>query len=411
MLCCSVLFRVVYCRLCCFGHVSFPGALSEWQIVVFPQSERTLGKLKEVVSPCVIEVISSVDFQVGIFLCHVITVLVNTAFVFSKNNFHIFILKTSQIHPDEVEDDSEVMLIWDFNVDKINLSLTASQSLVKPQTSTSAERLPIMPLLDLNKVVCNCENVLRDKKILLENCAAASTASDLRKLSIVEVHVPVDTEEDGVDNETSEEDEEDNKEFGDLPQPNDRDHEAVEFTSRDKTNGDSTETLFTESFKLKGSSFHEHFQRSLKTCKEKLMNKISVPLKLHFEPINRRDENAILVLAYPENSWEPIGYIPGIKLAKVLLAVRNEEIRSVTITSVRYRYIFPIASFKYFATVTISKKDKWLKNKDSYKSLESAQASAYRDITDLKESLNFAEDKCKKTTESFNECCFNALML
>ena len=37
-------------------------------------------------------------------------------------------------------------------------------------------------------------------------------------------------------------------------------------------------------------------------------------------------------------------------------------------------------------------------------SLESAQASAYRDITDLKESLNFAEGKCKKTTESFNEC-------
>ena len=36
-------------------------------------------------------------------------------------------------------------------------------------------------------------------------------------------------------------------------------------------------------------------------------------------------------------------------------------------------------------------------------SLESAQASAYRDISDLKESLNFAEDKCKKTTECFNE--------
>ena len=36
-------------------------------------------------------------------------------------------------------------------------------------------------------------------------------------------------------------------------------------------------------------------------------------------------------------------------------------------------------------------------------SLESAQASAYRDINDLKESLNFAEDQCKKTTASFNE--------
>ena len=36
-------------------------------------------------------------------------------------------------------------------------------------------------------------------------------------------------------------------------------------------------------------------------------------------------------------------------------------------------------------------------------SLESAQASAYCDINDLKESFNFAEDQCKKTTASFNE--------
>ena len=36
-------------------------------------------------------------------------------------------------------------------------------------------------------------------------------------------------------------------------------------------------------------------------------------------------------------------------------------------------------------------------------SRESAQASAYRDINDLKESLNFAEYHCKKTTASFNE--------
>ena len=50
----------------------------------------------------------------------------------------IFIVENWQIHPGEVKDDSEVMLIWDFNVDKINLSLTASQAIVKPQTSKSA---------------------------------------------------------------------------------------------------------------------------------------------------------------------------------------------------------------------------------------------------------------------------------
>ena len=49
---------------CLFGHVSFPGALSERRIVVFPQSERTTRKLEDVVSPCVIQVTSSVDFQV-----------------------------------------------------------------------------------------------------------------------------------------------------------------------------------------------------------------------------------------------------------------------------------------------------------------------------------------------------------
>ena len=118
-----------------------------------------------------------------------------------------------------MEDDSEVIIIWDFDVDETNLSLTASQSVVKPQTSESAQRLLIMPLLDLSKVVCNCGNVSRHRKVLLESCAAVSAASDLRELSISEV--PVDTDEDAVDDESSEED--------------DRDQEAVEFTSGVKT--------------------------------------------------------------------------------------------------------------------------------------------------------------------------------
>lgn len=36
-----------------------------------------------------------------------------------------------QFHPDEVEDDEEVLLIWDFDVDNVLLSLTASQSAIK----------------------------------------------------------------------------------------------------------------------------------------------------------------------------------------------------------------------------------------------------------------------------------------
>ena len=88
---------------------------------------------------------------------------------------------------------------------------------------------------------------------------------NLLKLLIAEVLV--DTDEDAVEDESLEEDEEDNEEYGDLLHGNDCDHEAIKFTSHDKTDRDSTETLFTVSFKLNGSSFHKHFQRSLKSCK------------------------------------------------------------------------------------------------------------------------------------------------
>ena len=49
---------------CLFWHVSFPRALSERRMVVFPQCNRVLNKLKDVTLPCVIKVISSVIFQV-----------------------------------------------------------------------------------------------------------------------------------------------------------------------------------------------------------------------------------------------------------------------------------------------------------------------------------------------------------
>ena len=122
-----------------------------------------------------------------------------------------------------------------------------------------------MPLLNLSKVVSNCGNVSRQRKVLLESCAAVSAASDLHKASISEV--PVDTDEDAVDDESSEED--DHKEFGDIPQVNDRDQEAVKFTSGVKTDCDSTETLF------KRSQFKRQLlPQAFSTIPDKLQRKI-----------------------------------------------------------------------------------------------------------------------------------------
>lgn len=124
--------------------------------------------------------------------------------------------------------------------------------------------------------------------------------------------------------------------------------------------------LFTETFTLKGSSFHEHFQDGLKRSREVLNKKEDLPVKLTFEPVNRRDENAILVQARIE-PWKPIGYIPGIKVPKVTQAILKKEITKNVVSNVKYQYVFPIGSFKYFATLSITKKGKWPKNKDSYR--------------------------------------------
>ena len=49
---------------CVFAHVNFPSSLSERRMVVLPRSHKQFGKLKDITSPCVIETISSVDFEV-----------------------------------------------------------------------------------------------------------------------------------------------------------------------------------------------------------------------------------------------------------------------------------------------------------------------------------------------------------
>ena len=154
-----------------------------------------------------------------------------------------------------------------------------------------------------------------------ESCGAASAASDLQKLSIAAAN----EEWEDSDSANSEQEEDDNPdEFTDFPHvDNIVLSEGQEFSTAENV-CNSEETLFTETFGLKGSSFHEHFQKTLKLCKEQLLSK-TLAIKLHFEPINRRDENAILVLACPGSVWEPIGYISAIKVPKLTLAVRNDE--------------------------------------------------------------------------------------
>ena len=350
---------------CLFGHVSFPRTLSERRMVVFPQCNRVLDKLKDATSPCVIKIISSVIFQVMILYCcsrlAIIDCDLNAARYlrrFTKLNTNNFFL---QIHPDEIDDDGEVMLIWDFAI--TDLSLTASHCSVKAKIPSSVSPIDsFMPPLDLSRVTCNCVNSSLNGKVLVLSRTESRTVSEIniQKLSLSDVDEENACEEEEDDKE--EEEEEDDGDFADASGSS-----SKELFAPESTECPPTEPLYTETFILKGSSFHEHFQRTLKSCKDKMINKETISIRLGKEPVNRRDENAILVHACPGDTWEPIGYIPGVKVLKVTKAIDNNEITSMSLLSVKYQYVFSISSFKYFAVVTISKKGRWAKNNDNYK--------------------------------------------
>ena len=72
------------------------------------------------------------------------------------------------------------------------------------------------------------------------------------------------------------------------------------------------EEQYTEKFKLKGTSFHSHFQSELQHYKFCQLSELEPPaLSLHFEPVNKQVENAIVVIAEIDGTTDPIGYIPG----------------------------------------------------------------------------------------------------
>ena len=253
------------------------------------------------------------------------------------------------------------MLIWDFKVDKLNLSLTAANCLVKAEIPSSVNTIVSMPYLDPNRVDCNCAKSSKRGKVLratTTDTSATGAASELERLSLSDKN-----EEDS----SEEEEEEDQNVEGDFSDVYDRDgdSEDAKLFAPD-TVCDVGEELFTESFTLKGCSYHEHFQTALKICKKKMVKKEPVPTQLSFEPVNRRDENAILVHVCHDGSWKPVGYIPGVKVVKVTKAIENQEITSMEINSIKYQYVFPLSSFKYFASVKITKKGKWMKNRDTY---------------------------------------------
>ena len=234
------------------------------------------------------------------------------------------------------------------------LSATATPLAPKYPLDHADENRNVCPILDITKPNCNCSNFPLTGKVLIDQADFAvpetqTTANqplnpnddfegqfDLGQV----LHLGVgDTEEPGAEYELS--DEEPLTDEG-------QDHDVEQFA---------------EIVSMKGTTFHGHFQEALHACKQLMLDGHTPELSLSPEPVNKRDENAIVVKALL-GVWKPIGYIPASKVPKVTDAMRKNEITSVVLHNVIY--IFACKGHRYFAKILLLKRNRWLPNSVNY---------------------------------------------
>lgn len=243
------------------------------------------------------------------------------------NNFFL------QIYLDEIDDDGEVMLIWDFEI--IDLFLIVLYCLVKVKILLFVLLIDfVMFVLDLSWVICNCVNFslnIFGKVLLVLLCIELRIIFEINiqkffLLDVDEENVCEDEEED-----MEEEEGEDDDDFVNVSGLSSKElfvFESIECLL--------IEVFYIEIFILKGSLFYEYFQRILKSCKDKMINKEIILIRFGKELVNRRDENVILVYVCFGDIWELIGYIFGVKVFKVMKVIDNNEIIIMLFFLVKY---------------------------------------------------------------------------
>lgn len=241
---------------------------------------------------------------------------------------------STQLENESDEDKGRrVLVIFDYDM---MLNQTSIASNLPPYDYYEDDNnIEEMPWLDITLADCNCSHYPRTSSIAVRNGSgfpATETQSD---------------SSDSCDGNTSE-------------------HDLSETEGEPANAADEEVTQFTEYFKVKGSTYHDHFQKALRQCKRLLLNKQEIPVQLVIEPANLADENAIIVQAELENMWHPVGYIPGVKVKKAMDALDKEEIKTTKFKAVEWKYIYALGEFRYVCSIAVTKLNKWLPSNKDY---------------------------------------------
>ena len=247
------------------------------------------------------------------------------------------------------------MLIWDFDVDVL-LPTTATPLAPKYPPDNDNENSGICPLLDITRTTCNCSSFPIIGKVLI----------DLADIMVPETQMPNNFSPDLDDEFEDRLDEVLEQRLPDIHASDIHEQDAEQEQNADLEQNDEQEQdeeqeineaeQFAELIFLKSTTFHGHFQEALHACKQLMLEGSTPEMSLTAEPVNKRDENAIVVKALL-GICEPIGYIPARKLPKVTDAMRKGEITSVTLNNDAHRY---------FAKILILKRNRWLPDSKTY---------------------------------------------
>ncbi|XP_028418992.1 uncharacterized protein LOC114544602 [Dendronephthya gigantea] len=284
--------------LCC--HFAFHNTPSERRLCIIPNTETLLSKLNGLKSPCVINVKASTIFEFG---------TIPDEFIHCKAE--------------------RMLLIWDFDVDRVLTENTRAVDAVTPDFDDIEET----PLLNINAVSCNCSNFYPTQKVLLpplDNTSESGSSQASQE--------PSESNENDFGHErTKNRDIDDHHWFSDESEERDLLEHLAELENAGEENGDeqskrnetvngqiSNEDSEEESeevesdeeesthalpFKCIGAAHEQSYQHHLEQAYLSLEYNESVNVRLRPEPENPRNQNAIAIDLHYGTQWENVGYI------------------------------------------------------------------------------------------------------
>ena len=88
------------------------------------------------------------------------------------------------------------------------------------------------------------------------------------------------------------------------------------------------------------------------------LDRTEIAMQLVIEPVQ---ETRTLLLF-----WEPVGYIPAIKLKKTMDALTKKEVRDIKFKCIEWKYIYGLGEFRYVASIMVTKVNRWLATDKDY---------------------------------------------